>query len=116
MYCRPKVLPAVVHPTKCCVNHTFSTTVVPHIHPSHTTNVNHQMYQHKHYFPHTESMVNEVSNQHFNCPGPVPGGFPGAGPGFGPGVAPGFGPGVAPGFGQGPAQGFGPRPTGFWGR
>ncbi len=73
MYCRPPhVLPAIVHPTKCCVNHTFSTVEVPHIHPSHTTTVNHTMYQHKHYFPQTQSMVNQVSNQQFNCSGPGP--------------------------------------------
>jgi len=110
-------MPAVVHPTKCCVNHTFSTTVVPHIHPTQITNVNHQMIQHKHFFPVTQSAVNEVSNQQFNCgPGPMPGG-PGFGPGPGYGPRPGFGaPGAGmapgPGFG-GPGAGFGPGPS--WG-
>ena len=32
----------VVHPTKQCVTHSFSTTVVPHIFPTHTTHVHHQ--------------------------------------------------------------------------
>ncbi|GLI85295.1 spore coat protein CotD [Rossellomorea marisflavi] len=88
MYCRPRpnqVLPAVMHPTKCCVNHTFTTLEVPHIHPVHTTTVNHVNYQHKHYFPHTNSMVDNVSNQQFNCGGGMGGpGGPGFGPGFGP--------------------------------
>ena len=64
-----KMCPPIVHPTKCCVQHTFSTTVVPHIHPTHTTVVNHQMVQHKHFFPQTQSMANQVSNQQFNCGG-----------------------------------------------
>ena len=39
MYCRPtKVLPAIVRPTKCCVNHNFENVIVPHVFPSHTTN------------------------------------------------------------------------------
>lgn len=128
MYCGTNIMPAVIHPTKCCVNHTFSTTVVPHIHPSHTTTVNHHLFEHKHYFPQTQSLANEVSNQQFNCgPGPVspapvppvgPGFGPGmGGPGFGPGMGgPGFGPGMGgPGFGPGMgAPGFGPGP--YWGR
>jgi spore coat protein D len=68
MYCKPShVLPAIVHPTKCCVNHNCCNYVVPHIHPTHTTTVNHHMYQHQHYFPQTQSVVNEASHQHFNC-------------------------------------------------
>jgi spore coat protein D len=85
MFNRPNMVAPIVHPTKCCVQHHHCTTIVPHIHPSHTTNVNHHMYQHNHYFPHTESVVNEVSNQHFTCPGNFPG----------PGVAP--TPGMFPG-------------------
>ncbi|MTH52118.1 spore coat protein CotH [Bacillus mangrovi] len=69
---RPYMMPPIVHPTQCCMTNTCSTTVVPHIHPQHTTNVNHQMYQHLHYHPQTQSAVNEVSHQHFNCGGPRP--------------------------------------------
>jgi spore coat protein D len=65
----------IVYPTKCCVQNSYSKTVVPHIHPSHTTNVNHHMYEHLHYYPHTESVANEVSNQHFNCGPRPPAGF-----------------------------------------
>lgn len=87
MHCS-KVWPAVIHPTKCCVNHTFSNNIVPHIHPSHTTTVNHVNFQHQHYFPHSQSQVTQVTHQHFAAP-----------------------PGQVPPF----AGGCGPRP-GFFGR
>ncbi|MBE4910218.1 spore coat protein CotH [Bacillus luteolus] len=64
---RPNMMAPIVYPTKCNVQHYCNKTVVPHIHPSHTQHVNHQMYEHVHYYPHTESVVNEVSHQHFNC-------------------------------------------------
>lgn len=113
MFCKPShILPAVVHPTKCCVDHNFVNNVVPHIHPTHTTTVNHINYQHQHHFPQSQSVVNEVTNQHFfNPPCPVPGFGPrprpgavagafepgyGPGPGFGPGYGPGYGPGMGP--------------------
>ena len=119
MFLGTNFLPPVIHPTQQIVNHTFSTTVVPHIHPVHTTTVNHHMYQHKHYCPQTASCAEEVCNQQINCcnpcaqmPAPMPNAVPG--PGMGPGMAgPGFGaPGFgAPGFG---APGFAPGP--FMGR
>ncbi|MEH7125249.1 spore coat protein [Bacillus sp. JJ1532] len=95
MFCGPRptnILPAFVSPTKCCVNHNFQNTIVPHIHPSHTTTVNHHNFQHVHSFPHTQSVVNEVTNQQFVAPA-APGFVPSAGYGApGPGaVAPGFG-------------------------
>jgi spore coat protein D len=115
MFCRPRptnILPAVVHPTKCLVNHTFSTTVVPHIHPVHTTTVNHHNFQHKHYCPQTQSAVSDVTHQQFDCCGPGMGAGPGIGGpgyGFGPGMGgPGYGagPGMGgPGFGGGPGMG-----------
>ncbi|MDN3016753.1 CotD family spore coat protein [Paenibacillus sp. BSR1-1] len=128
MYLGTNFMPPVIHPTQNIVNHTFSTTVVPHIHPVHTTTINHHMFQHKHYCPQTASCAEEVCNQHINCcnpcapaavlpasnalPNVVPGGpgFGPGGPGFGPG-GPGFGPG-APGFGPG-GPGFGPGGPGF---
>ncbi|MBT2656351.1 spore coat protein CotD [Bacillus sp. ISL-18] len=137
MYLGTNFLPPVIHPTQQIVNHTFSTTVVPHIHPVHTTTVNHHMFQHKHYCPHTASCAEECCNQHIDCcntcapaaapmpiapmPNAVPnapgfGGMGGPGfgssAGFGPG-GPGFGPG-GPGFGPGP--GFGAGPGSFRGR
>lgn len=110
MFCRPRpnnVLPAVVHPKKCCVNHTFQNNVVPHIHPTHTTTVNHINYQHQHYFPQTQSVVNEVTNQQFVAGASSgPGGYGGPGPGVG-----GIGtPGPGPGPGVGGYGGPRPRP------
>lgn len=116
MYFRPNccptnVLPATVSPTKCCVNHTCENHIVPHVHPSHTTTVNHINFQHQHHFPHSQSVVNEVTNTDI---GPVPGPPPAPTTGFGPGgyPGPGFGPGgyPGPGFGPGgyPGPGFGP--------
>jgi len=118
--CNTKVCPPIIHPTQCCVNHTVSNVIVPEIHPSHTTLVNHENIIHEHYFPHTTSVVNEVSVENVVMPGPGPGfGGPGfGGPGFGgPGFGgPGFGgPGFGgPGFG-GPGPGFGGVPgPGFY--
>lgn len=83
MHCRPNVLPAIVCPTKCNVTNTFQNNIVPVIHPSHTTNINHINYQYQHHFPHTQSNVNEVTHQNFYAgSGPTPTPF-GAGP-FGP--------------------------------
>ncbi|MBS4194462.1 CotD family spore coat protein [Lederbergia citri] len=104
--CNTTVCPPIVHPTQCCVNHTVSNVIVPEIHPSHTTTVNHENIIHEHYFPHTTSVVNEVSTQNVIMPGPGPGfgGVPG--PGFGPGFGGVPGPGFGPGAGFGPGPGF----------
>lgn len=50
----------VIHPTKQCVTHSFSTTVVPHIFPTHTTHVHHQQIKNQNFFPQTNSNVNVV--------------------------------------------------------
>ncbi|MBM7647948.1 spore coat protein D [Bacillus ectoiniformans] len=71
--CRPpRVLPAVVHPTKCCQTHSYEKFIVPHIHPTHTTNVNTKMFQHQHYFPQTQSNVQQVQSQQLFCGGRPP--------------------------------------------
>ncbi|MBM7602047.1 spore coat protein D [Metabacillus crassostreae] len=88
MHCKPNVMAPIIHPTKCCVNHNYSETIVPHIHPQHTTTVNNEFFKHQHYFPQTQSVENEVAHQHFNVYGPTPGygqGAPVPRPGFGPG-------------------------------
>ncbi|MEH7010405.1 CotD family spore coat protein [Neobacillus niacini] len=132
MYLGTNFAPPVIHPTQQFVNHTFSTTVVPHIHPKHITTINHHMFQHKHYCPTTASCAEECCNQHINCcpggmpPGPVPTPLPAAvagaqsnalpnmppnmGPGMmGPGMGPGMmGPGMGPGM-MGPGQYRRPR-------
>ncbi len=113
MYLGTNFMPPVIHPATNLVNHTYSTTVVPHIHPVHTTTINHHMYQHKHYCPETASCAEDVCNQQINCcnpcaPGVMPAAMPAANvvPGYGMG-APGFGA-PAPGFAPGPYMG--PRP------
>ncbi|MEH7549022.1 MULTISPECIES: CotD family spore coat protein [Bacillaceae] len=132
MYLGTNFLPPVIHPTQQIVNHTFSTTVVPHIHPVHTTTVNHHMYQHKHYCPQTASCAEECCNQHIDCcntcapapapiapiAAPMPNALPNAvpnAPGFGGMGGPGFGGMGGPGFGPG-APGFGPGPGPYMGR
>ncbi|MBI0576091.1 spore coat protein CotD [Neobacillus cucumis] len=120
MYLGTNVTPPVIHPTTNIVNHTFSSTVVPHIHPVHTTTVNHHMYQHKHYCPQSASCCEEVCNQHINCcspcgmpgaVGPMANAPMGAGP-MGPGPM-GAGP-MGPGpMGAGP-MGPGPMGPGFY--
>jgi spore coat protein D len=131
LYLGTNFAPPVIHPTQQFVNHTFSTTVVPHIHPKHITTINHHMFQHKHYCPTTASCAEECCNQHINCcPGPMPAPAPTAvagvqsnalppgnnmppnmGPGMmGPGMGQGMGPGMmGPGMmGPGMGQGMGP--------
>lgn len=105
MYCKPsQVLPAIVHPTKHCVQNTYNNVVQPHIHPTHNTLVNHTNVQNKHYFPQTQSVQNVVTSQNFNMgPGPsVAGAYsPGMGMGPGPGQVAGA---YSPGMGMGPGQ------------
>ena len=87
------MLPAIVCPTKCFVNNNFENLVQPVIHPSHTTNVNHTNIQQQHFFPHTESVVNKVTQQNLRpapylhltqAPGTVAGAMTGPGPYPGP--------------------------------
>lgn len=58
--------PAQVSATKQFVKTNVSNTVIAHTHPSHTTNVNKHLITHKHFFPHTESVVN-MKEQHIMC-------------------------------------------------
>ncbi|KON87281.1 Spore coat protein CotD [Sporosarcina globispora] len=114
MYCRPRpsqVLPAVVHPTKCCVTHSFQNIVVPHIHPTHHTHVNHINYENQHSYPHTQSTVNQVTQSNVNL-GPRPGVAGAYSPGMGPGMGMGQGMGMGPGYG-GPGTGVAGASTGM---
>ncbi|MCJ0932429.1 spore coat protein [Virgibacillus halodenitrificans] len=100
----------IVYPTKHnCVNN-FSESQVDHIHPSHTTIMNHHLIKNKHMYPHSTSVQNttnsvDVYGGSFNVPAPgqVAGAMsPGMGPGAAPGqvagaMSPGMGPGYAPG-------------------
>lgn len=108
MFLGANVTPPVIHPTTNIVNHTFSATVVPHIHPVHTTTINHHMYQHKHYCPQTASCAEEVCNQQINCcnpcaaPAAMPAAMPNALPNAMPNAAGPMGPMGAPGPMMGP--------------
>ena len=64
--------PAQVSPTQQYVNTNVSNTVIPVIHPSHTTTVNKHCNTFKHYFPHTQSVVNECYTQNLICTGMPP--------------------------------------------
>jgi spore coat protein D len=71
-YCPPQVFPAQYDPPLVSPGQQFIKTnlfnkVVTHVHPSHTTTVNKHMINHQHYFPHTESCVNECCETHTMC-------------------------------------------------
>jgi hypothetical protein len=75
-YCPPQVFPAqydppLVSPGQQFVKTNLFNKVVTHVHPSHTTTVNKHMIHHQHYFPHTESCVNECCETHTMCGVPV---------------------------------------------
>lgn len=63
----PYCCPPQISPTRQIVKTNIINTVVPHIHPTHTTTVNKHMINHEHYFPHTESVVNECYENHIMC-------------------------------------------------
>ncbi|WP_096435220.1 spore coat protein [Alteribacter populi] len=70
MFKRPRTkaqcMPPRVHPTQQQVTHSCCEYIVPEVHPTHTTNVNHHLYKHVHSYPHTASQVDQVSHQHIN--------------------------------------------------
>jgi spore coat protein D len=118
----------IVYPTKCNVVQNCSEEFVEHIHPSHTTVMNHHHIHNQHVFPHSTSVVNTVdSSNSFGGAFEVPAGpgvaapAPGVmGPGVAPGVAPGMmgpGMGVAPGAPgmMGPGMGVAPGAPGMMG-
>lgn len=105
--CPPK---QIVHPVQSNVVHCCSEETVKHIHPSHTTVVNHHLIKNEHVYPHStsfENTVNEVDvfGGAFNVPPGSPGQVAGAtSPGVGPGLGQGIGPGIGPGPGRPPYQ------------
>ncbi|TDQ41478.1 CotD family spore coat protein [Aureibacillus halotolerans] len=64
---QPMMMPANVHPTRTVVENQFFHTIVPHIHPIHIEKRQHQMYEHRHYYPQTVSNVADAQHQHFDC-------------------------------------------------
>ncbi|MFP3917324.1 CotD family spore coat protein [Lysinibacillus telephonicus] len=70
--CPPNVLPtqvapARVSPTQEVVRTNIINTVVPHIHPVHVTTVNRHIAHNQHYFPRTNSVVNQFAETQMNC-------------------------------------------------
>ncbi|MDC3415336.1 CotD family spore coat protein [Aquibacillus salsiterrae] len=55
----------VVYPTKYNEVHTCSENTVEHVHPSHTTVVNHHLIKNAHVYPHSTSYANEVDSVDF---------------------------------------------------
>ncbi|MGJ9381628.1 CotD family spore coat protein [Salipaludibacillus sp. CF4.18] len=108
-HCKPhtqaKVLPAQVCPGQQSVQEKNCDYIVPVVHPSHTTNVVNHRYNFQHSYPHTESTVNRITNQHsYGPPAQVAGAA--TGPGFAPQVA---GAATGPGYGPRPqVAGYGP--------
>lgn len=65
--CQPR---RIVHPVKQNCVHCCSESVVEHIHPEHTTFMNHHVVKNKHIFPKTASVQNTCSSVDMNCGSP----------------------------------------------
>ncbi len=67
-----KTMPAQTSPTKQLNEYVGQDVYIPMVHPSHTTQVNHTTYKYMHSYPHTQSVVNSVSEKHYCvCPSKV---------------------------------------------
>lgn len=100
-----KPVKEIVYPVKQNTVHCCSEETIKHVHPSHTTVMNHHLIKNEHVYPHTTSFGNTV-NQVNMYGGPGPGSqVAGA---MSPGMWPGMGPGgqvagaMQPGCGMGP--------------
>ncbi|SET31411.1 spore coat protein D [Salinibacillus kushneri] len=56
----------IVYPTKHCVKNNFIPHEVNHIHPTHTTVMNHHLVNNKHFYPQTQSVQSNVQSQQTN--------------------------------------------------
>lgn len=64
-----QTLPVQQEPVKQMEEHVSQDIYVPVSHPSHTTQINHVNYKYMHSYPHTKSIVNSVSHEHYCvCP------------------------------------------------
>lgn len=66
----------IIYPTKHNKVDTFSENVVEHIHPSHTSVVNHHLIKNKHLYPHSTSHHNTCNSVDMHSP-PFPAPSPG---------------------------------------
>lgn len=60
--CADKVAAPIMHPAMNNMVNTYSSTIVPHVHPQHTTVVNHHVTKHAHMYPQSTSFANTSSN------------------------------------------------------
>lgn len=65
-YCPPQI-----SPTQHSMNTNVSKTVVPNIHPTHNKTINKHLIQNQHYFPHTNSVINECYVENVICGAPI---------------------------------------------
>ena len=66
---KTNVAPAVYHPVQEKVVHTYETTIVPHIYPTHTKMIHHHMYQLQNHYPQTVSNETQQYCVQQNCGG-----------------------------------------------
>ncbi|MGR5900823.1 CotD family spore coat protein [Bacillus cereus] len=59
-----QTLPAQYNPVQQNTTTSNQDVIIPVVHPSHTTHVNQTNYKYVHSFPHTESVVNQTTQQH----------------------------------------------------
>lgn len=97
-----KPVKEIVHPTTCNVVHHCTEETVKHIHPSHTTVMNHHLVKNQHVYPHSTSVQNTYDEVD------VFGGAYNTGPGNQVGGA------MSPGY-QGPGQVAGAKSPGYAG-
>lgn len=83
--CADKIVAPIMYPAMNNTVNTYSSTLVPHVHPQHTTVVNHHVMKHAHLYPQTTSYANTASNVDLgSVAGIAPvGGFPMPTPIFG---------------------------------
>src|SRR5699024_8119346 len=61
--------PAEVSPTRQNSEYVGRDVIIPVVHPTHTTQTNHTTYKYMHSYPHTRSVVNSTSEEHYCvCP------------------------------------------------
>ncbi|MBO0993034.1 hypothetical protein IPU53_08410 [Bacillus sp. SD088] len=64
-----QTMPAQYSPTKQFNEYQGQDVYIPMVHPSHTTQQQHTTYKYMHSYPHTQSVVNSVSEEHYCvCP------------------------------------------------
>ncbi|HET7627959.1 MAG TPA: CotD family spore coat protein [Bacillales bacterium] len=68
----PVAMPAVYDPARMSVVDVYHPVVVPHVHASHTQYRHHQVVEHRHFYPHTESQTCDTTQHNVNCGCPAP--------------------------------------------